>query len=126
MPPTVLRSSIPAILAELTPALSKVVETSAQSILERARNAMQASDSEGEDSDPGEAPAIDSGALYNSGAVEVDGLTAEAGFGTDHAVILEFAMNRPFLTPAAEEERKEFEKAAAAAVGAVVSKNRVG
>lgn len=125
MATTTLKSSIPSIIADLTPALSKVVEASAQSIVSRAQEAMRQSDAGGEDSDRGEAPAIDSGELYNSGVVEVDGLTAEAGFSAPHAVRLEFELDRPFLTPAAEDERVPFVENVAVGVVAVVNRNKV-
>lgn len=125
MPTTVLKSSIPAILAELTPALSKVVGKTAESIVERAREAMRESDATGEDSERGEAPAIDTGELYNSGVVGVDGLTAEAGFTAPHAVKLEMEMGRPFLTPAAEEERPSFYGRVGATMAGVSNRHKV-
>ena len=65
---------------------------------------------------PGEAPAIDTGNLLNSGYHKMTGPTeGEVGFGAEYAVYLEMGSvrmaPRPFLGPAVERVWPEFVKA---------------
>jgi len=62
---------------------------------------------------PGEAPAIDTGALANSIQTEMDTLTSGAVYtGIEYAPYLEFGTSRmaarPSFTPAGEHERPRF------------------
>ncbi len=72
---------------------------------------------------PGEAPAIDTGALAGSvQAGEAGPLAWEVAVGAEYGAILEFGSEhiepRPFLGPAVEAQREAFEAACEAAVGA--------
>lgn len=65
---------------------------------------------------PGEAPAIDTGALVNSIQMAMEGdLTAVVGTAVEYAPYLEFGTRRmaprPYLGPAAEAVRPSFESA---------------
>jgi hypothetical protein len=82
-------------------------------------------------------PAVDTGALLNSGEAHVEGFEGEVGFGSGHAIYVEFGTGergaashfpgkpddityspdwkgmaaQPYLTPSVEEAREPFEMA---------------
>lgn len=63
---------------------------------------------------PGESPAIDTGQLANSIQTVVEELSATVGTNTEYAPYLEFGTHRmaprPFMGPAFERAKPEFEK----------------
>lgn len=63
---------------------------------------------------PGEFPAIDTGALVNSIQTEMQGLQGIVYTNQEYAVYLEYGTirmsPRPFMIPATERERPEFER----------------
>lgn len=63
---------------------------------------------------PGEAPAIDTGELINSIQTDINGLSATVGTNQEKAAHLEFGTAhiaaRPFMEPAFEEAKPEFER----------------
>jgi hypothetical protein len=72
---------------------------------------------------PGEAPASDTGLLANSIQTEMRGdLSADVVVGAEYGAALEFGSldgriaPRPFLAPAVEAEREEFERGIARAI----------
>lgn len=88
----------------------------AENILARARELMEEPKSgihypslPNQSSAPGEAPAVQSGALYGSGEAEGRGLSVIVGFSDEKAVWMELGTSRiaprPFLRPAFDEER---------------------
>lgn len=81
---------------------------------------------------PGEAPAVDTGALIGSGHVEKTGpMSADIVYGTEHALPMEFGAPargiapRPFLGPAMVAEVEEFEHRIADALAGVGESGRV-
>jgi HK97 gp10 family phage protein len=75
---------------------------------------------------PGEPPASDTGALVNSGVVEIDSeaLTARVVFKSDHALPLELGTEkmepRPFLRPAVANTREQVQKVVSEELAKVV------
>jgi hypothetical protein len=63
---------------------------------------------------PGEAPAIDTGALVNSVDIERGRLWRTVHDGVEYGIYLELLLNRPFMVPAFERQRKPWAAAFAA------------
>lgn len=117
--PVITLNRFPSLPAAATRRASQVVRKTALEIEAEAKASM-ARVKHGEvygghqASAPGEAPAIDTTALANSitPTFSADGLTAVIGSNSDHAVITEYGTARmaprPWLTPAAEGQRKAF------------------
>ncbi len=107
--------------------LHDVAFVAATNIAERAAASMEGSKhghiyGRHQASAPGEAPAIDTGILHGSMFTREVGPAAYiAGTNVEYAPDLEMGTvnieARPFLLPAAEDERTDFERAVAAAVG---------
>lgn len=118
-------NNLPRIRAGITDGLSRVVRKAAQDIVAHAQAEM-AKPKSGRvyrrggrvhvASAPGEAPAIDTGALVNSFRVMQEGPTrAIVGVTAEHGVFTEEGTSRmqprPYMRPAAEAVWPEFERA---------------
>lgn len=115
---------IPEIRAKIPALLEKHVEKTARDVMDEAKLSMALSKSgriykrgksgkTHQASAPGEAPAIDTGALVNSLATEkVSEAVYMVSAGTEYAQALEFGSKRmaarPFLGPAVEKCREAF------------------
>ena len=107
-----------AYIGGLTERTGAVVEATAKQILADAETAMSLPKSgrmygTHQASAPGDAPAIDTRELIESGSVEMVGPTsAEVRWTSEHAEYMEFGTEdtepRPFATPAAEANRQKF------------------
>jgi phage gpG-like protein len=115
----VLQSNIPRLTRQLRSRSERLVSETALSIEGRIKQSM-AEPKSGRTygghvaSAPGEAPAIDTGALANSIQVELDGLSATVGTNQESAPVLEFGgahiAPRPFMEPAFEAEAPDFKR----------------
>ena len=126
MPVTVkLVNKFPLISAEMRRNAGQAVRATALRIETTAKESMAGpksgriyprSSGEHQASAPGEAPAIDTGALVNSVGMEmVSSLTAQVGTDKEYGLYLEYGTARvaarPWLTPAVEQERDGFVEA---------------
>ena len=111
-----VRSMFPAITARMIVAIDRALERNAYTILARAQIKMAAGSKTGrvykrgnvlhQASAPGEAPAVDTGNLLNSGFVKRMGVADFGiGFSAKYGPILEEYKNRPFVGPSVEEQR---------------------
>lgn len=121
------RDDYAAIAAATRERLGEVVAVAAFNIAERAAASMEGGKSgrlyvrrgvEHQASAPGEAPAIDTGILHDSFFTQkVDELEAIVGTNVEYAPHLELGTvniaPRPFLLPATEDERSDFNAAVA-------------
>ena len=112
------------ILKELRPEAGRIVRRTGMQVLRNAKTSMSGpksgrvyarSGKPHQASAPGEAPAVDTGNLVNSLQIEMEGdLTAVVFTDVEYAPTLEFGgakmAMRPFLGPAAQKERKNFER----------------
>lgn len=120
-----LQSRIPQITRSLEQRAAELVRDTAEGIVAHARQSMAESKSGREykrnkkgrnhiASAPGESPAKDTGLLINSLNAEHAGLVSTVGTNADYAMHLEFGTvkmePRPFLEPAFEAAKPEFEK----------------
>jgi HK97 gp10 family phage protein len=120
MPRTAARvvyNKFPEIAAALPVAAGRIVRETVFAIEGRAKQEMAAAKSGRRygshvASAPGEAPAVDLGALINSIQTAMDGTKGQVYTNMLYAVYLEFGTRkmapRPFFTPAAEESRGNF------------------
>jgi len=127
-----ITNNFPKIANGLRGKASKIVEATAHNIETGAKESMAEPKSgrmygTHRASAPGEAPAIDTSQLVNSGLVEKQGdlsaiisFTAEGEDGYPYSIMLEFGGGgpesptqsaRPYLTPAVEAERRNFTEA---------------
>ena len=108
-------SRFPAIMAKMIVAIDRVIERNAYTILARSQLKMATGPKTGriykygnvlhQASAPGEAPAVDTGNLLNSGFVKRLGVADFGiGFSAEYAGILEEYKDRPFLYPSLEEQ----------------------
>lgn len=120
-----LQSRIPQIARSLEQRAAELVRDTAEGIVAHAKQSMAESKSGREykrnkkgrqhiASAPGESPAIDTGFLANSLNAEHNGLISTVGTNAEYAMHLEFGTvkmePRPFLEPAFEAMKPEFEK----------------
>lgn len=120
-----LQSRIPQIARSLNQRAAELVRDTAEGIVAHARQSMAESKSGREykrnkkgrnhiASAPGESPAKDTGFLINSLNAEHNGLISTVGTNAEYAMHLEFGTvriePRPFLDPAFEAMKPEFEK----------------
>ena len=115
---TVTRNRLPALGAGLQGMVAEVVKSAAGQIVMVAAGSM-----EGQipPSAPGHAPAIDTGILHDSLDSKMTGPTSAMAYtNVEYAQHLEYGTvhmePRPFMVPAAEQVRPEFERAVAAAL----------
>jgi hypothetical protein len=117
---TTLNSRIPELKGQMRQRVSSVVRRTAFNIQGRIRRSFAEPKSgrmygRHQASAPGEAPAIDTGALTNSIQVAMEGdMTAYVFTNMEHGPGLEYGTRkmaaRPFMLPAAEDERPTFEQ----------------
>lgn len=114
-----LTSRIPQLTADMKRRASLLVRATALNVQAHAQASMSGSKRgrqyrRHQASAPGEAPAIDTGTLFNSITVEVAGeLSAAVGTNVEHGLHTEFGTSRmeprPWLAPAMEAVAPEFE-----------------
>jgi hypothetical protein len=108
-------SRFAAITAQMIVAIDRALERNAYSILARSQIKMATGAKTGriykrgsvlhQASAPGEAPAVDTGALLNSGFVKRQGIADFGiGFSAEYAWILEEYKDRPFVAPSLAEQ----------------------
>jgi hypothetical protein len=126
-----LQSRIPEVSAQLRKRAADLVTATAFGIKQRAQVSMSGPKSgqtykrgsrTHQASAPGEAPAIDQGDLVNSiDVVKTGELSASVGSSIEHGVHMEFGTvhvePRPWLGPAFEEARPEFEQGLKGLIG---------
>lgn len=118
---SVRSNRMPEILAEMREAASAIVRTSAYNVQANIQDGMTEAKSgriygTHQASAPGEMPAVDTGTLVGSIAVDAQRgrLWAEVSAGAEYAAHLEYGTvnmaARPFMVPAVEAERQNFER----------------
>lgn len=114
---TIVYNHFPRIAAALPREAARVVQETVLDIEGRIKTEMAAAKSGRmygghQASAPGEAPAVDTGALIGSIQTEVQGTEGVVFTNMGYAVFLEYGTRhmapRPFMTPAAEAARSEF------------------